>query len=86
MKECFCLRRQRIGNDAYDVQEMNGMHIIHVYTTVDEITDKIQSKLGEEAEKFADCQWYPIDIKVNEADLSIDFTLTAIKKAVNTGE
>lgn len=52
MKECFCLRRQRIGNDVYDVQEMNGMHIIHVYTTVDEITDKLADALS-----FGACGW-----------------------------
>lgn len=73
--------RQSIGNDILHVQEMNDMNIINVYTSVDEITRLIQSRLGEAAEKFADCQWYPIDIRVNKTDLTIDFTLAALKKA-----
>ena len=57
------------------------MSIIRVYMDANDITKAIQSKLGEQSEKFSDSQWFPIDIKLNDCDMTIDFTLAAVKKS-----
>lgn len=72
--------RNRIGGDIYPVQEVDGMHVINVYAAADDFTRYIMSKLSDEQkEEFKDCQWYPIRINTNNNDLTVDFTLVALK-------
>ena len=71
--------RQIMGNEKYPVKEVDGVHAIRVYATIDDFTKFIRSKLSDEQkQEFADCKWFPTRIVV-EDDMTVDFTLMAVK-------
>lgn len=67
------LRRQRIGSDNFFVQEVDGMYVVKVYCSLDELNSKIKEKLSDaDQERFKDSTFLPIKIGMTENDFTIE--------------
>lgn len=67
------LKRQRMGSDKFNVQEVNGMQVIKVYCSLDELNNKIKEKLSDaDREKFKDNTFLPIKIGMTGNDFTIE--------------
>ena len=57
------------------------MYGVMVSCTVEEISEYIRKKLSpEDAERFSDCEWAPVDIKFNTQDLCVEALLVPVVK------
>lgn len=48
------------------------MHVLKLYIGVEELSDYVKSRLSEK-EKFRDNLFVPINIGINENDMSVEF-------------
>ena len=71
--------RENIKNELLTVQEVDGMHVVRVYATIEDFTNFLRSKMSDEQLKeFDEYHWFPTRIAV-ENDMTVDFTLMAVK-------
>lgn len=59
----------------------NSLSAIKVYYSVTEFSDYVKCKLTKEAkEHFSDCTFVPLQIGVNEHDMSIEALIVPVKQ------
>lgn len=74
------LKRQRMGSDEFVVQEVDGMYMVKVYCSLDELNNKIKEKLSDvDREKFKDSTFLPIKIGMTENDFTIEALFAATR-------
>ena len=77
MNDYSTLRRYRVGGDGIlQVQEVDGMKMMKVYCDINDIGRYIKTKLSkEDRERFADCDFIPVDISFDNHDMTYTTTL-----------
>lgn len=71
--------RENIKNELFTVQEVDGMHVVRVYATIEDLTKFLRSKMSDEQLKeFDEYYWFPTRVAV-ENDMTVDFTLMAVR-------
>lgn len=69
------LSRQRIDGGNFIVQEVDGMYVVKVYFSLDELNNRVKEKLSDnDREKFKDCCFLPIKIGIRDDDLTLEAT------------
>ncbi len=73
------MRRYRIKSDEISAQEVDGMYVVKVYFTLDELSDLVKKKLSEkDRRRFENNMFVPVKIGVNDSDLTVNATFVSV--------
>lgn len=74
------LMRQRAGSENFIVQEVDGMYVVKLFCSLDELNSKVKERLSDaDREKIQDCCFLPIKIGVRDNDLTVEATFVTTR-------